>query len=105
MSAQPVDVLAAARISFTPCTGFGDEGRAATLFDATGEVIGTGYGATDDEAVVEALMDAGMTFDAAFDARAAVMAAAEPPHADDEPGYVEFPHGEFPPQANVGPLA
>ena len=28
----------------------------------------------------------------------------EEPHPEDDPNYVEFPAGEFPPQANVGPL-
>lgn len=106
MSAH-VDVLAVRTLQFAPCDGFGDAGRSATLFNAAGEVVGAGYGETDDEAVIEALTDAGMSWDAAFDfdARALIAHARrhDEPHADDD--RAEFPRGEFPPQAHVGPLA
>ena len=54
-------------ISFMPCTGFGNAGRLASLY-ADSMPIGAGAGETDEEAVLEALVDGGMTFDAAFDA-------------------------------------
>lgn len=54
-------------ISFAPCTGFGDEGRSCTLTNEDGAFVGIGYGATDEEAVCEALMDSGLTFNVAFD--------------------------------------
>ncbi len=104
----PVDVLAVRAIQFAPCDGFGDAGRSATLLDDAGEVVGTGYGETDDEAVIEALTDFGMSWDDAFDfdARALIAHARrhDEPHADDD-SRAEFPRGEFPPCANVGPLA
>lgn len=62
-----------AQIMFAPCTGFGEVGRSATLMDCSGEVIGTGYGETNEEAVLEALMDTGMSFDDAFDTHYAVL--------------------------------
>ena len=95
-------------LKFAPCDGFGDAGRSATLLSDAGECIGIGYGETDDEAVIEALVDAGLSWDDAFefDARALIARARRfdnEPHADDE--RIEFPHGEFPPRANVGPMA
>lgn len=47
------------KIEFHPCSGFGDAGRSACLY-ADGKDIGIGFGATDDEAVAEALADAGL---------------------------------------------
>ena len=47
------------KIEFHPCTGFGDVGRSACLY-VDQKDIGIGYGATDDEAVAEALADAGL---------------------------------------------
>lgn len=64
------------RIQFSPCTGFGGEGRAASLVDAKGNTVGTGYGATDDEAVAEALMDAGLSIGEAYDAVESVQRSA-----------------------------
>jgi hypothetical protein len=106
MSAQANMLAVLDRVQFAPCDGFGDEGRSATLLDAAGECIGGGYGATDDEAVLEALVDAGLSFDAAFDYNKSAL-IAEARRWDNEPSddYIEFPNGEFPPQANVGPLA
>lgn len=54
-------------IRFAPCTGFGEEGRTATLYNEAGEWVAMGCGATDEESVCEALMDSGMSFDEAFD--------------------------------------
>lgn len=64
-------------IHFAPCDGFGTEGRSATLMVSEFDSIGLGYGETDDEAVTEALIDSGLTFDQAFEARAALMASAK----------------------------
>lgn len=94
-----INVYSIMKIQFAPCTGFGDEGRSATLFDINYSVVGTGYGSTDDEAVIEALMDAGLSFDEAFDDHYGVMDRCLTP--DEEEDYVEFPNGEFPPQAGV----
>lgn len=61
-------------IDFYPCTGFGSEGRTASL-NINGK-ISTGHGATDEEAVLEALIDSGLSFDAAFDRVGATLADA-----------------------------
>lgn len=61
------------RIDFRPCTGFGGEGRSATLGTADGKQLGIGFGATDDEAVAEALMDSGLSMGEAYDAVGDVM--------------------------------
>lgn len=47
------------KIEFHACSGFGDSGRSACLYVGDKDV-GIGYGATDDEAVAEALADAGL---------------------------------------------
>lgn len=54
-------------IDFIPCDGFGAGGRTASLRNRSGECIAFGHGADDREAVLEALIDAGFSFDAAFD--------------------------------------
>lgn len=76
-------------IEFRPCTGFGTVGRSASLSIGR-EEVSIGYGATDDEAITEALANWGV------------------PHAEDWAGAVkknariyreepEFPNGEFNP--------
>ncbi len=64
------------RIRLSPCTGFGGEGRNACLVNAAGDAIGSGAGATDDEAVAEALMDAGLSLGEAYDVVDTVIRAA-----------------------------
>jgi len=54
-------------IEFVPCTGFGLVGRSANLLDPRGNSLGVGYGVTDEEAVLEALMASGLSYDHAFD--------------------------------------
>jgi len=48
-------------IEFVPCTGFGLVGRSANLLDPRGNSLGVGYGVTDEEAVLEALMASGLS--------------------------------------------
>lgn len=55
-------------IRFYPCTGFGSAGRGAVFDLADGSSFHGGYGATDEEAILESLVYADWTFDAAFDA-------------------------------------
>lgn len=66
-------------IDFTGCEGFGTKGRAATIRTIDGDVVvhsqapgrfeyAVGYGETDTEATLEALLGLGYTFDEAFDA-------------------------------------
>jgi hypothetical protein len=54
-------------VYFSPCEGFGTEGRTASIYDASHKHLGDGHGETDSEAVVEALVAAGLDFDKAFD--------------------------------------
>jgi hypothetical protein len=51
---------------FSSCTGFGSEGR-MVVFRSTDKDICSGAGGTDDEAVLEALLDLGFSYDDAFD--------------------------------------
>lgn len=58
-------------IDFTGCEGFGTKGRTATIRTIEGETVDInayGHGETDTEAVLEALVAMGYTFDEAFDA-------------------------------------
>ena len=54
-------------IEFNPCEGFGSEGRSATIWHIGSESWGFGVGATDEEAVLEAMLDAGVSFEVACD--------------------------------------
>jgi hypothetical protein len=78
-------------IDFTPCTGFGAAGRSANLIDAKGNSIGVGYGATDEEAVLEALVASGLSFDQSFDLVSETIKNAYICREE-----AEFPVGEFP---------
>lgn len=62
-------------ITYTPCDFFGIVGVCATLNSTVDGPCG--YGETEDEALVEALMDSGLSFDAAFDAYGDVRDSAE----------------------------
>lgn len=66
-------------IDFAGCEGYGTKGRSATIRTIEGEVVtgkdasgrttyAYGDGETDTEAVLEALVGLGYTFDQAFDA-------------------------------------
>ena len=63
-------------IDFTPCDGFGSTGRTATLLDSSGAVLAFGHGEDDREAVLEALIGEGYTFDAAFHWHGTVLSRA-----------------------------
>lgn len=76
-------------IDFYPCSGFGSQGRSAALYIEGGVLLGIGYGATDEEAVLEALEAAGVAY--AFD-----MVGETIKNAAIYREPVEFPHGEFP---------
>jgi hypothetical protein len=78
-------------IEFIPCTGFGSFGRSATLRDSDDAQIGIGYGATDEESVLEALIDLGASFDQAFNLVSKTISQAKI-YRDE----LEFPAGEFP---------
>jgi hypothetical protein len=78
-------------IEFTPCTGFGAVGRSANLLDGFGGSIGIGYGATDNEAVLEALMASGLSYDHAFDLVGETIKQSQVSREE-----AEFPMGEFP---------
>jgi hypothetical protein len=78
-------------IEFTPCTGFGTVGRSANLLGGSGGSIGIGYGQTDNEAVLEALMHSGLSYDHAFDLVGETINQATIIRET-----VEFPMGEFP---------
>ena len=68
-------------VDFIPCDGFGDGGRTATLRDGSGDCIAFGHGADDREAVLEALLDAGLSWNAAFDSHGDVLMRARLNHA------------------------
>jgi len=56
------------RIEFTPCTGFGNAGRTASIYLLDGSATPFyGHGETDEEAVLEALVGGGIEFDRASD--------------------------------------
>jgi hypothetical protein len=55
------------KIEYSPCAGFGAHGRTASLYSGA-VCVGAGHGATDAEAVTEALAAAGMNYDDAADA-------------------------------------
>jgi hypothetical protein len=54
-------------IEFNPCEGFGSYGRSATIWHIGFESWGFGVGGTDEEAVLEAMLDAGVSFEVACD--------------------------------------
>lgn len=62
-------------LEFSPCDGFGQSGRTVTLFHC-GAVYGSGHGGTDDEAVLEAMLNAGVDFTTALDQCGLVIATA-----------------------------
>ena len=70
------DLPASYTIEFTPCTGFGTIGRTASLRDTDNETIDCGHGATDEEAVLQALLGMGHDFDTAFDCVSTVLGNA-----------------------------
>lgn len=78
------------RIEFYPCSGFGTQGRSAALY-AGGVEVAVGYGATDDEAVYSALLNAGLSDGQAFDSVGAVLRQSIIVRT-----APEFPNGEFP---------
>jgi hypothetical protein len=78
-------------IEFIPCTGFGSFGRTAVLKGLNDAQIGVGHGATDEESVLEALMDSGASYDQAFNLVSKTISQAKIYRED-----AEFPAGEFP---------
>lgn len=62
-------------IEFSPCTGFGANGVTAVLSHC-GKAWGMGHGSTEDEAVLEAMIDAGVEYNKAFDNYGLVVANA-----------------------------
>jgi hypothetical protein len=62
-------------IDFSACEGFGTSGLTATLYHC-GSVWGSGHGSTEDEAVLEAMLSAGVKFDTALDECGKVIANA-----------------------------
>ena len=54
------------KIVFTPCSGFGSQGRTACIQFQDGREF-SGHGETDEEAVLEALINSGLSFSRAFD--------------------------------------
>ena len=78
-------------IEFVPCAGFGSLGRSANLLNPKGLSLGIGYGANDEEAVLEALVASGLSFDQAFDLVGETIQQAQIYREE-----AEFPMGEFP---------
>lgn len=61
-------ILNPVRIVFTPCTGYGSNaGLSASLYDVAGDCTAYGNGADEFDAVIDALTEAGVPFDTAFD--------------------------------------
>ena len=64
-----------AYIEFTSCTDYGDNGRIATLRDASGVCIGYGDGGDDFEAVMNAVVGAtGLSYGKASDMMQEILA-------------------------------
>jgi hypothetical protein len=63
-------------IEFSGCTGFGDVGRTCAIVLPTGDKVGYGNGASDADALIDALCFEGWTFDRAFDQAPAILKSA-----------------------------
>ena len=95
----PVDVLADYRVTYRDWNGEHTFTVQANSLAAVDTVVADWKGGNPAIAivrVVEVFRHDGLTCCAAC--------GQEMPHMEDASGFVEFPDGEFPPQANVGPL-